>query len=106
MSRNLITYCLKDGTAFDEDGEDVKVEFVMMEHEGEKLFGPYVTVDGVLCKANDLELWTVLLSFWATPMSLSECLEDMRQREIQRERWQAPDAFFQFGTALCSEGVQ
>jgi hypothetical protein len=81
MSRKIINYSLQDGTAFDEDGDGVKVEFVI-EHGGENLFGPYVTVDGVLCKANDLELWTVLLSFWATPMSLSDCLEDMRQRDL------------------------
>jgi hypothetical protein len=77
-----VSYSLCDGTAFNDDGDAVKVEFVNEhEHEGERLLGPYVTVDGVLCKATGINLWAALLSFWATPMSPSDCLADMRQRE-------------------------
>ncbi len=84
MSKEIINYSLSDGTAFDEGGDAVKVEF-LIEHEGKNLLGPYVTVDGVLCKATDLNLWAGLLSFWATPMSLSDCIEDTRQRELNHD---------------------
>ncbi len=84
MSKEIINCILCDGTAFNENGDDVKVAFVF-EHEGRFLFGPYVTVDGVLCNATDINLWAGVMSFWATPISLSDCLADMRQREDEAQ---------------------
>jgi hypothetical protein len=68
MSKRRIRYKLADGTATDGQNFRVKVEIVTR-LDGEILSGPYVRVDGVLCQATDVELYSGLLLFSAEPMS-------------------------------------
>lgn len=81
----IVNYEIGTGRAFDEDGDDIRLDFCFVDTVNKPEAG-FVVIGGELHACRDFELFGNLLSFWVRPLSSWETLRDVVSVESPPKR--------------------